>query len=50
MAGKEYDIGVLKIKAIIGMMPSTTVSHTPDAVNGVIYLRGNVIPVVDLML
>jgi len=47
---EEYGIGILKIKEIIGMMPITTVPHTPDYVKGVINLRGKVIPVVDLRL
>ena len=50
LAGEEYGIGILKIKEIIGMMPVTTVPHTPDYVKGVINLRGKVIPVLDLRL
>jgi purine-binding chemotaxis protein CheW len=48
LAGEEYGIGILKIKEIIGMMPVTTVSQTPEFVKGVINLRGKVIPVVEL--
>ncbi|MDY6988136.1 MAG: chemotaxis protein CheW [Thermodesulfobacteriota bacterium] len=47
---EEYGIGILQIKEIIGMMPVTTVPHTPGYVKGVINLRGKVIPVVDLRL
>jgi len=47
---EEYGIGILQIKEIIGMMPITTVPHTPGYVKGVINLRGKVIPVVDLRL
>ncbi len=50
LADEEYGIGILKIKEIIGMMPITTVPHTPHHVKGVINLRGKVIPVVDLRL
>ena len=50
LANEEYGIGILKIKEIIGMLPVTTVPRTPDFVKGVINLRGNVIPVVDLRL
>jgi purine-binding chemotaxis protein CheW len=48
LAEEEYGIGILKIKEIIGMMPITSVPRTPDFVKGVINLRGQVIPVVDL--
>ena len=50
MAEEEYGIGILKIKEIIGMMPITPVPRTPGFVKGVINLRGEVIPVVDLRL
>jgi len=48
LAEEEYGIGILKIKEIIGMMSITFVPRTPDFVKGVINLRGQVIPVVDL--
>ncbi len=47
---EEYGISIIKIKEIIGMMPITSVPQTPDFVQGVINLRGKVIPVVDLRL
>ena len=50
LANEEYEIGILKIKEIIGMMPITSVPRTPSFVKGVINLRGKVIPVVDLRL
>ena len=50
LAGEEYGIGILKVKEIIGMMPITTVPRTPGFVEGVINLRGKVIPVVSLRL
>jgi purine-binding chemotaxis protein CheW len=50
LAEEEYGIGILKIKEIIGMMPITSVPRTPDFVKGVINLRGQVIPVMDLRL
>ena len=50
LAAEDYGIGILKIKEIIGMMPITIVPQTPEAVKGVINLRGKVIPVIDLRL
>ncbi|MGA2404535.1 MAG: chemotaxis protein CheW [Syntrophobacteraceae bacterium] len=45
---EEYGISILKIKEIIGMMRITPVPRTPEFVNGVINLRGKVIPVIEL--
>jgi purine-binding chemotaxis protein CheW len=50
LAGKEYGIGILKVKEIIGMIPITMIPQTPEYMKGVINLRGKVIPVVDLRL
>jgi len=47
---EDYCIGILKIKEIIGVMPIMPVSRTPEFVQGVIDLRGKVIPVVNLRL
>jgi len=45
---EEYGLEILKVREIIGMMGITPVPRTPEYVRGVINLRGNVIPVVDL--
>ena len=50
LADEDYGISLLKVREIIGMMPITSVPRTPDFVNGVINLRGKVIPVTDLRL
>ncbi len=50
LAGEEYGIGILKVREIIGMMPITPVVGTPPFIQGVINLRDQVIPVVDLRL
>jgi purine-binding chemotaxis protein CheW len=50
LAGEEYGISILKVKEIIGMMAVTPVPQTPEYINGVINLRGKVIPVVNLRL
>jgi purine-binding chemotaxis protein CheW len=47
---EEYGIGILKIKEIIGMMSITSIPQSPDFIKGVINLRGQVIPVMDLRL
>jgi purine-binding chemotaxis protein CheW len=46
----EYGFEILKIQEIIGMMSVTPVPRTPPFVQGVINLRGKVIPIIDLRL
>ncbi|MEN6576983.1 MAG: chemotaxis protein CheW [Phycisphaerales bacterium] len=45
---EEFGLEILKVREIIGYMPITAVPQTPAYVKGVINLRGQVIPVVDL--
>ena len=45
---EEYGIDILRIQEIIGLMGVTAVPRAPEAVRGVINLRGRVIPVIDL--
>jgi purine-binding chemotaxis protein CheW len=45
---EEYGIEILKVREIIGIMDITKVPQTPEFVEGVINLRGKVIPVIDL--
>jgi len=48
LAGEEYAVGILQVKEIITYGTLTKVPHTPPSIRGVINLRGNVVPVVDL--
>lgn len=50
ICGEEYGIEVLRVKEIISMVKITPVPKTPEYVKGIINLRGNIIPVVDLRL
>ena len=43
-----YGLEILSVKEIIGLMNITRLPRTPDYVRGIINLRGQVIPVVDL--
>ena len=47
---EEYGLEILKVREIIGYIEVTSVPQTPGYVKGVINLRGQVIPVVDLRL
>ena len=48
LAHEEYGLEILKVREIIGYMEITAVPQTPSHIKGVINLRGQVIPVVDL--
>ena len=48
LGSEEYGLEILKVREIIGYMDITAVPQTPDDVKGVINLRGQVIPVIDL--
>ena len=45
---EEYGLEILKVREIIGYMEITAIPQTPHHVKGVINLRGQVIPVIDL--
>lgn len=48
LANEEYGLEILKVREIIGYIDVTALPQTPHHVKGVINLRGQVIPVVDL--
>jgi purine-binding chemotaxis protein CheW len=48
LAEEEYGLEILRVREIIGYLDVTAVPQTPPDVKGVINLRGQVIPVVDL--
>ena len=50
LGSEEFGIQVLAIKEIIGMQEITVVPKMPRHIKGVINLRGQVIPVIDLSL
>ncbi len=48
LGDEEYAIEILKVQEIIRMIEITRVPNSPEFINGVINLRGRVIPVLDL--
>jgi purine-binding chemotaxis protein CheW len=49
MIGKEYfGVDILMVQEIIRSTPITSVPNSPDFIEGVINLRGSIIPVIDL--
>lgn len=48
LAGETYGIDISSVHEIIRMQTVTEVPRTPDFVEGVINLRGRIVPVIDL--
>jgi len=48
--GEDFGVDILKVQEIIRMVEITKMPNAPEYVEGVINLRGKVIPVVDLRL
>lgn len=46
--GQEFAANIMAIREIRGWTDTTPLPHVPDYIRGVINLRGNVLPVVDL--
>ena len=44
---EEFGVDILKVQEIIRMVPITAMPNAPDYVEGVINLRGKVIPIID---
>lgn len=47
---ESYCMEILKVKELMGMTDITPLPQTPDFIRGVINLRGQIIPIVDLRL
>jgi purine-binding chemotaxis protein CheW len=48
IAGEEFGVNILTVQEIIRPVEITRVPHAPDFVEGVINLRGRILPVIDL--
>jgi purine-binding chemotaxis protein CheW len=48
LAEEEYGVNILRVREIINLLDVTPIPQTSDFVQGVINLRGKVIPVLDL--
>lgn len=48
LANEQFGISVLQVKEIMKMQEITSVPQTPASLEGVINLRGRIVPVVDL--
>lgn len=48
VGGEEFGVNILAVQEIIRPVDITRVPHAPDFVEGVINLRGRILPVIDL--
>ena len=48
LGSEEFGVDIMRVQEIIRIPPITRVPKAPDYVEGVINLRGNVIPVISL--
>lgn len=48
MAGETYALGIKQVEGIINMLPMTRVPKSPSHIEGVINLRGEILPVINL--
>lgn len=48
LAGEEYGVNILRVQEIKGWNGVTAIPNTPDYVQGVVNLRGTIVPIVDL--
>ena len=48
LGGEIYGVDILRVKEIRGWSPVTRIPQSPDAVLGVLNLRGLIVPIVDL--
>jgi len=50
LAGEEYGVDILRVQEIKGWDAATRIPNTPDYVQGVINLRGTIVPIIDLRM
>lgn len=48
LAGEEYGVDILRVQEIKGWNKATPIPNTPDYIQGVMNLRGTIVPIVDL--
>ncbi len=48
LEGEEYGVDILRVQEIRGWERTTPIPNTPDYVQGVINLRGTIVPIIDL--
>jgi purine-binding chemotaxis protein CheW len=50
LGAEEYCLDILNVQEIRGYDTVTSIANTPDFIKGVINLRGNIVPIVDMRI
>ena len=50
LANEEYGIDIIKVQEIRGYGAVTAIANAPNFIKGVVNLRGNIVPIVDLRI
>lgn len=50
LADEQYGVDILRVQEIKGWTPVTRIPNTPDYLRGVLNLRGEIVPIVDLRM
>ncbi|MEW5756506.1 MAG: chemotaxis protein CheW [Pseudomonadota bacterium] len=50
LAGEEYGVDILRVQEIKGWDSATRIPNTPSYVQGVMNLRGTIVPIIDLRM
>ncbi len=50
LAGEEYGVDILRVQEIKGWDTATRIPNTPSYVQGVMNLRGTIVPIIDLRM
>ncbi len=48
LSGEEYGVDILRVQEIKGWDAATEIPNTPEYIQGVINLRGTIVPIIDL--
>lgn len=48
LAGEEYGVEILRVQGIQGWHQATQIPNTPEYILGVVNLRGEIVPIIDL--
>jgi purine-binding chemotaxis protein CheW len=50
VSGEEYGVDILRVQEIKGWTPVTRIPNTPPHVQGVLNLRGTIVPIIDMRM
>ena len=48
LGAEQYGLAIIQVKEIRGYEPVTKIANAPDFIKGVINLRGDIVPIIDL--